>query len=130
MKRQALWAAHNAASKRMMAALDDFERDSSPSVRAKTHAAIHRYIQCLHPLIGHEAAFRYEASWRRFEDATDQIQEFFAAIAGRTVDATDAELQRRLERAVLDTGTAFALVQLALGALLDEAWERDQKGEA
>jgi hypothetical protein len=31
---------------------------------------------------------------------------------------------------VLHTSTAFALEQVALKALLDDAWERDQKGEA
>jgi hypothetical protein len=129
MKRLDLWAAYNAASENMIAVLDDFERDSTPANRAKTHAAIRQYIECLHPLIGHEAAFRYEASWRRFEDATARLEQLNATMASLSpLDATDAELMRELEQVMLDTSTAFALEQVALKTLLDEALERDQKG--
>ena len=115
----------------MMAAIVDFEQDSTPAKRATTHAAIRQYIECLPPLIGSEAAFRYEASWRRFEDAVARAAQLNATMASRSsLDATDPELMRELEEVVLHTSTAFALEQVALKALLNDAWERDQKGEA
>jgi hypothetical protein len=127
MTRRDLWAVHKAASDKMMAALDAFEEESTPAKRAETHAAIRQFIESLGPLIGHEAGFRYEASWRLFEDATARTEQLHATLGGRReLDPTDVALLRDVEQEALDRGDAFEREQVALQALLDEAWERDQ----
>jgi hypothetical protein len=122
MKRLDLWDVRHAASQRMVAALAVFEEKSTPANRAKAHAAIQQFMECLPSLIGQEAACRYQASWRRFEDAAARAEQLFATLAGRPhLDATDAALMRDIEEEAVESGKAFEREQLVLQALLDDA---------
>ena len=113
-----------------MAALDEFRRDNTHAVRAKTHAAIHQYIECLHPLVGYEAAFRYEASWRAFEDASARAERRKIAEADRpALDALNAALIKELDRELLNAGLTFVNEQVILKTALDNAWKRDERRE-
>jgi hypothetical protein len=127
-KRRALWAAHNVASQRMIAALHDFHRDNTGGLRARTSAPVGAYVQCLPPLIGHEAAFRYEAAWRAFEHATTYAEQYKAAMAASgALDEANAALSEALERELENAARAFASEQVALKTALEAAWERDEQ---
>jgi hypothetical protein len=129
--RRALWVAHKAASDQMMAALDDFEQESTPGKRADTHAAIRQFIESLRPLIGDEPAARYEASWQRFEEAAARTEQLHATMSGRRhLDPTDVAMMNEVEHEAVDSGQAFEREQIAVQALLDEVWERDQEPDA
>jgi hypothetical protein len=130
-RRRALWAFHHSSWDRLSAAIAHFQRDHTPAVRATTHALMREYIDALHPLIGRQAAFRYEASWQAFEEATDRSAQLNATMAARAaLDETDTAMVDELERELVSAGEAFAWEQVVLKTALESAWDRDQKGEA
>jgi hypothetical protein len=130
-KRRVLWAAHNAASQRMSAALRDYQRDNTAGIRATTSAAVREFVESLPPLIGHEAAFRYEAAWRAWEEATIRAERRHNTMDDSgALDAPDTELSQELDRELADAARAFAGEQIDLKTALEAAWERDEKDGA
>jgi len=101
MSRGKLWAALAEATD---AANDAFGRAPSPQTRAALTTAFHAYAECVSPVIGHTAALNYEAGWATYH-----------AAIGTENEAAAREV--------------FERARVALGATLESAQARDQKGE-
>jgi hypothetical protein len=116
------WAALGAASDAVLAEFADWQQDNTPTTRAKLGSAIREFCEYLGPVIGNEAAFRYQATWQAFEDAVDRDAQLTATMAAQpTIDAGDAALMRHLRRERDAAREAFEHLQTATQAALDEA---------
>jgi len=115
------WAALDAASNAVRAEFADWQQDNTPTTRATLGSAIRELCECLGPVIGNEAAFRYQASWQAFQDALDRYAQLTATMAGHTpIDMADAVLMRHLGRELDAAREAFEHVQTTTQAALDE----------
>ena len=130
MKRAELWMALVDASEVLQAASAAARREPTPATCMQADAAIPAFLDCLPPLIGHKAAFRFEASWRAFKNAREQQEQLTAAIAARPLidmEAADAGLMRHVQRELDDTHQAFEHVSAETQAALHEAQARDRR---
>ena len=111
----------------MMAALDEFRRNDTHAVRARTHVAIHEYIECLHPLVGTRLRSGMRRVGARSKTRPPAPQRRKIAEADRpALDALSAALIKELDRELVNVGLAFVNEQLILKRALDNAWERDE----
>lgn len=114
------WRALGAASDRCLAAFEAWnEERTSPHTAREMEAAAGDYAECLAPLIGHEAAFAYEAATRALLEAIERHAQLNLTMSlAKSIDAIDAEMllqcaadQRAAEKA---RKTAEAAVLAAL----------------
>jgi hypothetical protein len=126
MKREQLWSDIADKADALEEANEDWRLEDTPVKRLKLESALREYIGCLGPIIGHEAAFRYEASWQAFQDASDRQAQLVDTMATQpTFDQDDADL---LHRALEEQDVAMKAFDRSLAALLralEEARQRD-----
>jgi hypothetical protein len=124
--RDALWAAHDHAVERLSVTHAELRDHDTPATLAQCHAAIGDYADTLEPLIGHEAASRFAASWHACEVAESRVDHLNATLSSRSVlDATDVTLRDDLTREAEALAKVFSREQTIVFAAVVEARKRD-----
>jgi len=129
MRRQQLWQALSDAAHAVMTATEDWKEDPTPAKRAVVDGAVARYVDYLAPVIGSEAAFRFEATTRAFNDAVDRFASLIATLQGRVLDAADVQLLQGVAAEQVAAGRAYVASQSALLAALNKAHLLDEQGD-
>ena len=115
------WTALGAAADAVRAEFADWEQDNTLTTHARLGSAIREFCEYLSPIIGNEAAFRYQTAWEALTYAVDRLAQLTATMAAQpTVDVGDAALMRHLRRERDAAREAFDHIQAATQAALDE----------
>jgi hypothetical protein len=125
MNRAGLWKALAAAADDVADATTAYEADDTPATRHRMDAAARTYCELLAPVVGQEAAFRYEAVLQQCRDAADRLERLKAAYVGRALDDADTELLSRLSHDQAEALAAVGAAEESLNAALAEAEARD-----
>src|SRR5687768_13026316 len=102
MARRESWEAFDAVEGELQGAFDAWRNNNNVTTRAALSAAVIRWASVLAPLIGHRAAFQFEAALTRAMDAMDRNERLLASVAaqelrGAPLDDGDVALLRQFQ---------------------------------
>lgn len=118
--RDELWQALAEASHALGTSFLNWKTAPTPANGLTLEAAIRGDANLLGPVIGHEAAFQFEAAYQAFVEAMDRHQALLATFAARpTLDESDVALMRGLQKDYEDAVTAFEVVEAATLTRID-----------
>lgn len=134
MAREELWRVLNEAAEALDESFDALEESFNtstalqiPYARAAVEAAVSRYCDCLGPILGHGAAFTYQASWQASLDAIERHERLRATLAAKpTTDVADAAMLRQLKGELDAAARNHLQADAAMRAALDETQARDR----
>lgn len=94
--------------------------EDTPFTRAEMEAATRRFIDVLHPFVGHELAFRFQVALEEWIDANQRLLSFNAAVSSgvASVVADDALRRDLLDRQSIAL-RGFEEIQKAVKESLD-----------
>jgi hypothetical protein len=126
MQRHDLWRALRDALDVFQGAILGWTQADSSASRSNMRAVAGDYIRCLHPVIGHEAAFQFEVALQRYLDALDRREQFRTTLNGRSTLNEDETGIRRILREDADAALgALQVVQRVVLTKLDDVGHRE-----
>jgi hypothetical protein len=127
MKRVELWEALSRAADAVETASDVWQREPSLQNRVMVDVSARQFVECLSPVIGTQAACRYEACLRALHDSIARHASLHATMQGRTLDAGDMKLLNQLELEEMVASWSYTAAKTALMADISAAHTRDEE---